>query len=458
MSKQKTLINDMTSGSVLRQLIVFAIPLILANILQTLYNTVDMIVVGQFVGSSGLSAVSVGGEVQHFFTNLCMGFSAGGQIIISQQVGMGDRDGIRKTIGTLFTCLFSVSIVCTIVGLCLVPQLLDLMNTPPEAYSQARDYVIVTCIGMPFIFGYNCISSVMRGMGDSRRPLMFIAISSVVNLMLDLLLVALIPLQALGAAIATVVGQGVSVVVSLVYLYRRREAFGFDFRLKSFAVDRDKLMALLRVGTPLAVQHTAINLSLIYVNSNINAYGVTASATLAVGNKIQQMSNILTNGLNTAGGAMIGQNLGARKIDRAKRIVYIALAVSLTLCAINVALALTIPRQLFSLFTTDEAVLDMAAYYMNIYFWAFIGSALMGPFGAMVTGSGFSTLGLAVGIMDGVVARLGLSFILCNMLGMGLDGYLYANSMARFAAAAVQMTYFYSGKWKTRRLVVEKEE
>ncbi len=456
MQTEKTLIHDMTQGSILRQLVPFAIPMILANLLQTLYNTVDMVVVGHFVGAHGLSAVSTGGELLHFFTNLCMGFTAGGQIIISQQVGMGDRKGIRETVGTLFSVIMITSVIFMVLGLGIHEWMVQVLNTPAEAYDQAKSYVFICCLGLPFIFGYNCVSAVLRGMGDSKRPLLFIAIAAVVNLVLDLLMVGVFSWGAAGAAVATVAGQGLSVVCSVVFLYRHRESFGFDFSLESFRIRRDKLLGLLRVGLPLSIQHVAINFSLLFVNAYINSYGVVASAVTGVGNKIQNISSIITNGFNNAGGAMIGQNLGAGKHDRAKRIVYIGLALNAVLCAVNCAVALLFPEQVFSLFSSDAAVLEMAPLYLRIQCWAFIGSALMGPFGAMVTGSGFSTLGLLVGLLDGVVIRLGGSILLGEVLGMGLVGYFYGNALARLGSAAVQMVYFYSGKWRTRKLILER--
>jgi len=456
LSAQKSMINNLTEGSITRQLLKFAIPLILANILQTLYNTVDMIVVGQFVGADGLSAVSIGGEFIHFFMFMCAGFCGGGQILISQQVGMKDKVGISRTIGTVFTTIMFIAVLFMVICFAIDDIMLRWLNTPEAAFEQASQYVAISGAGLIFIFGYNCVSSVLRGMGDSKRPLMFIAIAATVNLILDLVLVAWLEMGAAGAAIATVVGQAVSVICSTTYLYRHRDAFGFDFKLKSFIPDPDRIKALIKVGTPLAVQQVAISTSLLFVQSYINAFGVAASAVTGIGQKIQNISGIFMNGINQAGGAMIGQCLGAQKQNRAKKVVYIGLCFSAVFAVINISLALTMPTQLFSIFSTDTEVLAMAPRYLQIQCWAFVGSALMGPFGAMVTGSGFSTLGLFVGLLDAVVARVGLSVLLGQVLGMGLEGYFYGSALARLAGASVQMIYFFSGKWKTRKLLVKK--
>lgn len=457
MGKEKTLINNMTEGSVFKQLIKFAIPLILANLLQSLYNSVDMIVVGQFVGSGELSAVSVGGELLHLFTNFSLGFSMGSQILIAQHVGADDRDGVKKCIGTTFTVVVGLSLVLMVVGILVHKALPGMLNTPEEAYAQTQSYLLICCAGLPFIFGYNCVSSILRGMGDSKRPLLFIAIAAVINIILDLVLVGIFGMGAAGAAFATIFSQGISVAISVIYLYRNRAAFYFDFKLNSFRVDKIKLNALLKVSIPLAVQSTAINISMLFITSSINAYGIIATAVNGVGNRIQNFCNVIIMGISGAGGTMIGQNLGAGKLDRSKRVVYIALVISAVFFVLNTMLALLFPEQLFSLFNTEPEVLDMAVWYMRIQIWAFFGASLMSTFGTMVTGSGFAALGLVIGLLDGVVARIGLSVLLAEVFGMGLAGYFYGNAFARLAGAAVQMTYFFSGKWKTRRLLVDRK-
>lgn len=457
MATEKKLINNMTEGSLVKQLIIFSFPLIVANLLQALYNTVDMVVVGQFVGSSSMAAVSTGGEMFRFFTNMASGFCMGGQIMIAQHVGAGDRDGIKSCIGTIFTFILGLSAVLMAVGLSMHSTLLSWLNTPAESVEQANSYVVICCIGLPFIAGYNCVSSVLRGMGDSRHPLVFIAIATGINLMLDVILVRFFRMGAAGAAIATVASQGFSVVVSVVFLYRNREAFAFDFKPSSFRPDRRKLVTLVRVGGPLAIQHIAINISQLFVTSHINAYGLAASAVAGVGNRIHSMLSIVSSGISSAGGTMIGQNLAAGKQERAKRIVYVGLAASSVLLVINVTIALAFPKQIFSLFNDEKEVLDMAVGFMKIQCWAFLGSALMGPYGSMVNGSGFSELGLAIGLFDGVVARVGLSILMGEVLGMGLNGYFYGNALARMGSALIQIIYFYSGKWRTRRLLVDKK-
>ena len=301
------IVRDLTQGSVFKLLISFSIPFIFANLLQIFYNITDMIIVGQFVGSAGLSAVSVGADLVHMQMLFCMGFSSAGQIIVSQYVGMKNTEGLRKFIGTLFSVLILMGIIMTVVGLLSKDWLLGVLNTPAEALSEARDYSTVCFFGTIFTYGYNLISAILRGMGDSRRPLLFIGVASVVNILLDLLFIAVFHMGAFGAALATIIGQAVSLVTSTTYLYRHRDSFYFDFKPKSFRIHGDSLKALFKLGIPLALQSCAVSISQLFISANVNAYGLVISAVNGVGNKISQVATVITSALSSAGSAMIGQ-------------------------------------------------------------------------------------------------------------------------------------------------------
>lgn len=454
MTQTKRYGMDLTEGSILRQLLVFMLPLLAANLVQQLYNTVDMIVIGQFVGSEGTVGVAVGGQAAQFLTMLSMGLATGGQVYISQLTGARQHELINDAVGTLLSFVTLLSVILMVGGLVFADQLVSLMGTPAEAVSEATDYMRITFLGFPFIFGYNAVCAVLRGMGDSRRPLIFVCIAAVSNIIFDLLLVAVFDLAAAGTAIATVVGQALSFLFSIVFLYRRRENFGFDFKRRSFAIRWEHLKIFLKLGLPQAVQSACISLTVIYVNSLVNAYGLVASATNSVGNKITQLANTITQSMNQACAAMIGQNLAAGKQDRAKKIVYTGMVFALALAVINTVLALTVPRQIFAIFTNDPEVIEFGVTFMKVAIVIFFLSSLMGPTQAMVTGSGFAILGLFVGVLDGVVFRLTFSYLFATVLGMGVVGYFLASALARLGPVLICGGYFFSGKWKTHKLLV----
>ena len=451
------MIRDLTSGSVTRQLLIFALPFMLSNLLQTLYNLVDMVIVGRFVGAAGLSAVAIGGEALQLTTFIGMGFTSAGQILISQYVGRGDRDAVRRTIGTMFSCILGASFAVMAAACALAHPLLRALNTPDAAYGQAYDYAIVCFAGTFFIFGYNIVSAVLRGMGDSRRPFVFIAIAAVTNLILDLVFVAGLKMGARGAALATVIGQALSFVCSVIYLYRRRESFGFDFRPASFRPDGEAVRVLIRLGLPMCLQYSAICISQMFVNSFINAYGVTASAVTGVGNKLGHIASVVTTSLNTAGSSMAGQNFGAGKPERVSRIMAVIAVVGCAFCAVLSAIMLAAPDAVFGLFNTDPDVLAMAPSYAPIAVLIFFGFAARAPFIALINGQGFASLSLVMGLIDSVVARVGLSYLLGVVLGRGIEGFWYGNAIAGYCPMLIGGVYYFSGLWKKRRLLIRED-
>ena len=447
-----TLIRDLTQGSVTRLLLIFAFPLLCSNLLQTVYNMVDMIVIGQFVGREGLSAVSIGGDVLHFLTFLVMGFSNAGQVILSQYIGAGNRDRIRGTIGTMFTVTFISAVGLTIVCYLGLDAVLHAMNTPAECFDYARQYGLTCVLGLVFIYGYNLVSAILRGMGDSKHPFIFIAVATVVNLVLDLVFVAGLGMGPFGAALATVIGQGVSFLWAIFYLYRHKESFGFDFKPASFKPDPEVLPKLIRLGLPMILQSAAINFSMLLVNSYINSYGVVASAVTGVGKKLGSITAVVTNALSTAGSSMVGQNLGAEKYHRVPKIIGVSMVIDLAFAALLSFLTICFPRTIFGLFNSDPQVLDMSMTYIPVAVLLYVGFAMRSPFFALINGSGNAKLNLIVGLLDGVICRVGLAMLMGLAMGMGIMGFWLGNAFAGYMPFLIGGVYFLTGKWK-RRLV-----
>lgn len=455
---EKTMINDLTQGSVSKKLLIFAYPFALSNILQLVYNMVDMIVIGNFVGSTGLSAVAVGGDVLNFFTHICIGFTSAGQIMIAQYVGRGEKESVSRTIGTMFTSVFVAAVGLSLIAMVFSEKILDLMNTPDAARSQARSYIMTCFVGMVFIYGYNTVSAILRGMGDSKRPLLFIAVAACLNLVLDLIFVALFKMDAFGAALATVIGQAVSFLSSLVFLYRRRESFGFDFKRTSFKVSRKVFVPMIKLGLPLTLQHITISISIMTIGSLSNSFGVIASAVTGVGSKLNTTMSAFSNAICAASAAMIGQNIGAGKLDRVKKIIRTGTATTIFIFMLIGATFLIFSRQVFGLFSDDPDVIAWAPHYMPACAIAMFTFALMAPYLALINGVGYAGFSLFVGLLDGVVARIGLALLFGIVLGYGIKGFWYGNAFAGFFTAIPTMIYYYSGRWKHRKLLIGEKE
>ncbi len=453
MTDRKSLINNLTEGPLTRQLLLFSLPLVLGNLLHTLYNLVDMAVVGQFVGSAGLSAVSTSGQITMLLYSLGIGLGCGGQILIAQQVGVRDRKGIRVTFGTSFTFTILVSLLVTALGIAFNKPLLRLMNTPEEAWTDAVQYMFWCCLGIPFTYLTGGLSALLRGMGDAKHPTWFVAVAAAGNVVLDLLLVAVFDMRAAGAAIATSVSQLLGCVCCIAYLYKNREQLGFDFRRESFRMDPQTLRTILKLSAPLAMQVIFINVSMIFINAWINTYGVVASAVNGIGSKLYSFVTIVTNAMETAVATFTGQNLAAGKQERVRRCMGAAQLCCLAFAALMALISLTLPREVFSLFTTETAVLDMAAEYMRIQIVMYFSFGLMSTPIGFINGLGHVNLNLIIALVDGVVARIGLSLLLAAPLG--LHGYWWGSALAGYVSVIWGWVYYLSGRWKTRRLLVE---
>ncbi len=338
---------------------------------------------------------------------------------------------------------------------CLVflNPLLEILNTPEGSYQYAREYSIVCIGGTVFTYGYNLVSAILRGMGDSKRPFLFVAVASISNLILDLIFVAAFGWGPMGAALATVIGQALSFIWALIYLYRNREAFGFDFKLRSFKPDPVVTPKIIKLGLPMCLQSAAIHVSMLFVNSYINAYGVVASAVTGIGNRLGSVTSVVCNALSTAGSSMVGQNIGARKYHRIPRIIGISLVIGLSFAALLSLLTGFFPETIFGFFNKEPEVLEMAMSYIPVAILLYVGFALRSPFFALINGSGNAKLNLVVGMLDGVVCRIGLAVLLGLWLDMGIMGFWLGNAFAGYMPFVIGGVFFLTGKWKTNKLI-----
>ena len=452
----KQITKDFTKGSIARQLLLFALPFMASNALQVLYSTIDMMVVGNYVGKAGLSAVSQSSQLMNFATMVCLGFSNAGQVLLAQALGAGKRREVNDIIGSLFTFISGIAIVLSVLFLALQYPILTLLNVPDDAFEMAREYLVICAIGLIFTAGYNLVSAVLRGMGDAKRPFLFIAIASVINLVLDLIFVGVLGWGVAGAAWATVIGQAASFLFSLYYLYRHRVGFGFDFRLESFRPDRKYLRIFFSLGTPMAIQSGFINVSMLVVNAMINSLGTAASATFGVGVRIDDIINKIQHGIQYAAVPMISQNIGAGDTERAKKVVYNAWIFSAILTTVFLVLYITLGRELFMLFTDDTEVHAMSSEFIAAILYMFPAFAIMRGSGAFVQGIGNAKLGMVLSILDGVALRIGLSWFFGIFLGFGFFGFVLGYGLAPYGYAIPSMIYFLAGKWKKRRALAEK--
>ena len=451
----KRISKDFTCGSLPKQLILFALPFMASNALQVLYSTIDMIIVGEYVGTAGLAAVSQSSLILNFATMVTLGFSNAGQVLISQALGAKKHKEMNDVIGTLFSFITMLAVVLSVIILVFRTWILTVMNIPRESWEMSMDYLTICGAGLVFTAGYNMVSAVLRGMGDSKRPFLFIGIASAVNLVLDILFTGILHWGVAGAAWATIIGQAASFLFSIFYLIRHKEAFGFDFRTERFRPNRHYIKMISDLGTPMAIQSGCINLSMMYVNALVNSVSVVASATFGVGMRIDDIINKISQGIQHAAMPMISQNIAAGEEKRSRQVVYYSWLYAGAFTVVCMVLYLIVGRQMFMLFSDDPLVHEMSSTFIRAILWMFPALAIMRGSSAFIQGIGHAKMSMILALLDGVVLRIGLSWLCGIALDWGFYGFVLGYGVAAYGCAIPGMIYFLSGKWKTRRTLAE---
>ncbi len=447
--------SDLTVGPILKTLLLFAIPIVASNLIQQAYSLIDLIVIKEYVGNIGTVGVNTGGEIADLVMPIASGFSMAGQIYIAQLVGAGDRNKARKATGTLLSFCISLSVILALISIFFCRPILLWLKCPSEAIKQAEAYMIITSVGFPFIFGYNAVCGILRGMGESKKPLHYIIVAACTNIVLDIILVAFFRLEAAGTAIATVFSQFASFAAAFYSLWKNREHFGFEVSFSYFRIDLAILTVFLKLGIPQVFRSICVRFGMVWVNKNANAYGLTVSATNSVGNKLQKFLEVFISGVDTASASMVGQCLGAKDTERARKTTLYTFASAFTAAIMISILCLTVPRPIFSLFSKDPEVISLGVIYLKIFTLHFLISAVTGSFQAMVTGCGFVELGFLLGLLDGLICKIGFTYFFAYVLNMGYVGLWFGVATSRLPNAFITVLYFLSGKWKTRKLLTE---
>lgn len=357
--------NELIEGNIRNNLIKFALPYLLAAFMQTFYGMADLMIIGMYNDASSTTAVSIGSQVMHMLTVIILGFAMGTTVHVGRCVGARDKKGAEEIIANTIYLFSFAAAVLTIVLICCVKGITGIMLTPAEAVSQTQTYLNICFAGIPFIIAYNVISSIFRGAGDSKRPMYFVAIACVSNIALDFLFIGGMGLGAAGAALGTVIGQAISVVISLIAI--KKIDFGFDFSIKGVKPDRDSLSKILKVGTPVAMQDGMIQVAFIVITIIANSRGLIAAAAVGIVEKIICFVFLVPSSFLSAISAITAQNMGAGKPDRARKTLYYGLAITMGWGLIVAIFARVCPQVLVSLFTRDNAVLLAGCEYFRSY-------------------------------------------------------------------------------------------
>ena len=451
--------QNLLSGSVPKKLAAFAFPLLLANILQSFYNVVDMLVVGQIVGDTGLAAINNASKLCYIINSICIGMTMGGAVLIAQYKGANDKKGQTETFQALTILSFVSALLVTVIGLIFYQPLFRVLNVPADAYQDACDYMKIICWGTVFVFGYNAVCSVLKGLGDSKSPLYFVGIATIINIVLDILLVGPFGMGTAGAAYATVTAQGISFVISIFYL-RKHKVFFSAYVHKEFTLQMDKLVSILKVGLPTAIQMVVVNTAYLLVTGMLNQFGTSVSAASGVGLQINTFAGMPCWAIGQAVTAMVGQCMGAGEIKRARKVVKIGLLLNISVTLAVVIGVQVFAEQLILLFgSTSAEVINDGVYYLRVC--CGVNSliyAAMYTLDSFAIGVGAANIAMLNALLDAVIVRLPVSWLLAFTLNMGFPGIYYGQALSPILPAIVGFLYFQNKGWERKTLIQKKSK
>jgi putative MATE family efflux protein len=442
--------KDLTQGNEVKTVLVFAAPMLIGNVFQQLYNVVDSIVVGQFVGKAALAAVGASFPIIFLLIAMLMGVTMGSGIMIAQFVGAKDMEKVRRVISTTYIYLLAASLVITVVGLIAARPILILLATPADVLDQATVYLHIIFTGMLFQFGYNAVSGVLRGLGDSKTPLWFLIIATLTNVFLDLLFVAVFRLGVAGAAWATIISQAIAFVPCLLYLQRSKQEV-LRLEWKRLVFDKEIFRQSLRIGLPSGAQQTLVALGFMALNRIVNGFGTDVAAGFTAAGRLDSFAGMPAMNFSMALTTFVGQNIGAGKYDRVRRGYLSTLAMSGGF-AVLVSLAMVFLKvPLMHIFTTDARVIEVGSEYLVIVGSFYILFSSMFITGAVPRGAGDTVIPMFITIFSLWLIRIPLAAYLSSF--MGTKGIWWAIPIAWGGGFAASLAYFLSGRWKRHVLV-----
>ena len=447
--------QNFTEGKIFAPLIRFALPVLLALFLQAMYGAVDLLVVGQFGGELAdvyVSGVSTGSQIMYTVTTGITGLAMGLTVFVGRKIGAGQKEEAGKIIGSGIWLFGMIAVILTVVLVCTASPLAHLMQAPEEAFDQTVLYITICSAGSVFIVAYNLLGSIFRGIGDSKTPLMTVAIACVLNILVDLLLVAVFHMGAAGAAIATVFAQAISVLISL-FIIKKRE-LPFTFSVKDIRAKASYIKETLKLGTPIALQDVLVGISFLAIIAIVNDLGLTESAGVGVANKVCAFLMLIPAAYMQAMSAFVAQNIGAAKPERARKALWCGVASSLAVGVVMAYITFFHGDLLTGIFAKDADVILASAEYLKAYAIDCILTSFLFCFIGYFNGLGSTTFVMIQGITGAIFVRLPISWLMSKVV----PASLFRIGLATPASTIVQIIlcggYFAIAllKQKNRRL------
>lgn len=443
MPKQHKVI-DMTQGRPLSLIVRFSLPLLAGNAFQQLYNMVDSWVVGNFVGTTALAAVGIGFPVIFLLSSLFIGLSIGASVMIAQFIGAGDRDAVRRSVDTVYGTLMVSIVPLTVFGLLIAGPVLRLIQVPENVYAEAHVYLLVVFAGIVGSLGYNINAGILQGLGDSRTPLLFLAIACAINIVLDLLFVLVFHWGVFGVALATIIAQFCSWVFGVLYINRKFDFFSIHpFRV---AVERPLLKRVLRLGIPSGIQQCQLAVAVLVLQALINSFGDQFAAGFSAANKIDTFAFMPIDSFCLAVTTYVGQNVGAGRLDRVQDGVRKAIILCVAVCIVMSALVVPNSDLLVSIFSQDPAVIAAGRAYLLRALSTMWLLAIMYPLNNALRGAGAVVAPMVSNIVALWGARVPAAYLLAHFFGKEALYWSYPIGWA--LGVAISGTVYLRGRWK----------
>ena len=447
MARSERGLRNMTDGSPAEHIFYFALPLLAGSFLQQLYNMVDSWVVGNYVGDAALAAVGVGFPVIFMFTSLFMGISNGGTVVIAQYYGAGKLDRVRDAVDTIYTAFMAAALPVTVLALLLVKPLLFVLRVESGAYHEAWVYLMIVCAGLIGTIGYNINAGILGGLGNSQTTLLFLAISSLMNIALDLALVLAAGMGVAGVALGTILSQAFSWLFGLFYINRRYP----DIAIRPFCrrFDRTLFRQIMEIGLPAGIQMSLVSVGAMVVMSKINSYGKEFTAGYNVGYRLDQLAFLPVQGLSSAVTAFVGQNIGARRLDRVRRGIRVTLIAAVIWSAVMLVL-IPLGPALVSVFSDTPAVIQAGTVYLKCIMPFYFLFSVMFCLNNAMRGAGDSLFAMMDVLFSLILVRVPAVYWIANHYGP--DYMYYGIGVGWTVGFTLSVAYYLSGRWKRMSL------
>ncbi len=439
----------MTEGNEAKLIVAFSIPLLLGNVFQQLYSTVDAMVVGMGVSKEALAAVGVSFPLIFLTISVIMGVTMGGSVVLAQHFGAGDRVRLRASMHTIYAFLLVASAITSVAGIILARPILVLIGTPQAYLEQARVFLQITFSGIIFVFGYNAISSVLRSVGDSKNPLYFLVFASLLNICLVLLFVLVFGWGVAGSAWATFFAQAAAFGASYAFIQRSREEL-LHISLGELRIDRTELALILKVGLPTAIQMGLVSLSFVALSAIVNPFGTDVMAGYTAASRLDSFAILPAMNLSIAMSIFTGQNMGAGRSERVRRGLRATLLLGSGVSLLISALFLLFPRGLIGLFASDPAVVAHGVRYLLVVASFYPLFSAMFVLSGLLRGAGAATFAMVAAVVAVWLARIPASFALSRLYGA--DGIWFGIPIGWVFGLAMVSAHYLGGSWKKYRV------